>query len=109
MISAVPESINAGDMLSFEVAMHLGGLEADDIVVECVKGKADGESGFNVTETVLLYLAGTNPEGDSIYRCDLFESGDSCLASGLQEFKIRYYPCHHLLSHPFECGLMRWL
>jgi starch phosphorylase len=109
LITEVPPSINAGEPLSFEMAIHLNGLQPDDIVVECVKGKTSEEGKFDITNSVLFYLAGKTPEGDTLYRCDMFDLGDMCTASGLQQFKIRYYPCHHLLSHPFECGLMRWL
>ncbi|HKF96138.1 MAG TPA: hypothetical protein VKB96_16420, partial [Gammaproteobacteria bacterium] len=28
---------------------------------------------------------------------------------GLQQYQLRVYPCHPLLSHPFEMGLMVWL
>jgi starch phosphorylase len=109
LISEIPASINSGDSMSFEVALHTNGLQPADLVVECVKGSMNEEGLFNITDTMLFYLADKTSESDAIYRCDLFDPGDLCTAGGLQQFKIRYYPCHHLMSHPFECGLMRWL
>jgi hypothetical protein len=50
-----------------------------------------------------------NPEGETLYQCDLFDSDESCSAGGLQHFKIRVFPSHKLLCHPFECGRMLWL
>ena len=28
---------------------------------------------------------------------------------GKLEYRIRIYPWHELLTHPFEMGMMRWL
>jgi starch phosphorylase len=28
---------------------------------------------------------------------------------GKLEYRIRVYPWHELLTHPFEMGMMRWL
>jgi starch phosphorylase len=28
---------------------------------------------------------------------------------GKLEYYIRVYPCHPLLTHPFEMGMMEWL
>ncbi|MGB5261138.1 MAG: alpha-glucan family phosphorylase [Gammaproteobacteria bacterium] len=109
LTTEIPESITAGDKLSLEVAIHLNGLEPDDLVIECVRGRGRRDGEFNGTDTLLFYYVETDSQGDAIYRCDLIEIDDTCSSSGLQQFKIRYYPCHHLLSHPFECGMMRWL
>ena len=96
-------------MLSFEVALQLDGLQPDDIVVECMLGRIDAEEVFETTHKRLFYLVDTRADGSTLFRCDLFDVDNACSAGGLQQFKIRYYPCHHLLSHPHECGLMRWL
>ena len=78
-------------------------------MVECVGGNLDSEQRFRTTYHKLFSDAGSTPKGHHLFRCDLFEFGGSCSSGGLQHFKIRYYPCHHLLSHPLECGLMHWL
>jgi starch phosphorylase len=109
LVTQVPASIKAGEPLSFEVALQLDGLQPEDVVVECVLGRTDEEDNFITSYRRLFYLAGTSADGATLFRCDLFDVDDACSAGGLQQFKIRYYPCHHLLSHPLECGLMRWL
>ncbi len=109
LVTSVPASIKAGESLSFEVALQLDGLQAADIVVECVVGHIDEEYNFEMAYKRLFYLAGTTTDGAALFRCDLFDVENTCSAAGLQHFKIRYFPCHHLLSHPLECGLMRWL
>jgi len=109
LVTPVPASITAGETLSFEVAIHPNGLRPDDIVVECVVGKTSEDNVFDSDYTVQFYVAGATPDGDSLFLCDLFDVNSSCTAGGLQQFRIRYYPCHPLLSHPQECGLMRWL
>jgi len=109
LTTPVAASIHAGDTLSLEVSMSLNGLQPDDIVVECVLGRNTVNGEFEASHTVLLYLDGEATGDEARYRCDLFDFGASCSAGGLQQFKIRFYPCHYLLSHPLECGLMRWL
>ncbi|MEZ5541864.1 MAG: alpha-glucan family phosphorylase [Pseudomonadota bacterium] len=109
LVTPVPASIQAGEILSFEVALTLDGLQPEDVVVECVLGRSDEDGNFEITHRRLFYLAGDRADGTTLYRCDLFDVDNGCSAGGLQQFRIRYYPCHHLLSHPLECGLMRWL
>jgi starch phosphorylase len=109
LVTSVPSTIRAGETLSFEVALQLDALQPDEMVVECVLGHADADGNFEIVQRRLFYAAGTGADGTALYRCDLFELDEGCSAGGLQQFRIRYYPCHHLLGHPLECGLMRWL
>jgi starch phosphorylase len=105
----IPTSIKAGEILPIDVAVHLNGLKPDDLFVECVVG-TDKVSGEDLSLcSVPLFLTGMNADGDAVYHCDLFDTSQSCWVGGLQQFRIRIYPCHHLLSHPFECGMMLWL
>jgi starch phosphorylase len=109
LTTVIPESITAGDRLSLEVAMLIDGLEHDDLVIECVRGTGRRDGDLHGTDILLFHYAETDSEGNALYRCDLIGIDDTCNAGGLQQFRIRYFPCHHLLSHPFECGMMRWL
>jgi len=109
LTTGVPDSINAGETLSLELELNLNGLQPDDIVVECISGTLEDNNRFRIFDRYLFSEAATNAAGHNLFRCDLFDSGDQLAAGGLQHFKIRYYPCHHLLSHPLECGLMHWL
>ena len=109
LITDIPAYIKAGDSLTLEVVMHLDGLAPGDLVIECVNGTGSREGEASRNDMLLFYFVETTSEGDALYRCDLFNAHGSRSISGLQQFRVRYYPCHHLLSHPFECGLMRWL
>ena len=105
----IPDSIQAGQILPIDVAVHLNGLDPDDLFVECILG-TDKVSGEALSDcSVPLFLTGINDDGEAVYHCDLFDTGQSCWVGGLQQFQVRIYPCHHLLSHPLECGLMIWL
>jgi starch phosphorylase len=105
----IPESIQAGQILSLDVAVHLNGLDPDDLFAECVLG-TDEVSGEALSDcSVPMFLEGMNADGEAVYHCDLFDTGQSCWIGGLQQFRVRIYPCHQLLSHPLECGLMIWL
>jgi hypothetical protein len=64
---------------------------------------------FIAQKRIPFTLVDRNPEGETLYQCDLFDSDESCSAGGLQHFKIRVFPSHELLCHPFECGRMLWL
>jgi len=103
----VPPAILAGGCVALDVAVELNGLEAGDIFVECVMSDS-GSNNEHVLCSVPLFLSGTTAAGEALYHCDLFES-EPCSVGGLQHFRIRIYPCHPLLSHPLECGLMIWL
>ena len=47
---------------------------------------------------------GKNNKGETIYQLDM----DSTL-TGVQQYKIRIFPYHNLLSHRFEMGCMLWV
>jgi starch phosphorylase len=102
-------SVQAGETVSLEVAVYLHGLDAGDVVVECVLGDESAAGEFVAAERIPFTLVGQNPEGETLYHCDLFDTNQSCRAGGLHQFKVRVYPSHELLSHPFESGHMLWL
>jgi starch phosphorylase len=104
----VQRTIKAGGHVALDVAVDLNGLEAADVFVECVMGD---NSMFSEPFqcSVPLFLVGEDATGAALYHCDLFDNDTSCSVGGLQNFRVRLYPCHPLLSHPLECGLMIWL
>jgi len=109
LASSIPGSIPAGETLTVQLELNLNGLQADDIVAECVFGTLDSEGTFHIAHRQLFVDAGAGADGNRLFRCELFEYSGVCSTGGLQHFKIRYYPCHPLLSHPLECGLMQWV
>jgi starch phosphorylase len=109
LISPIPASISAREALPVEVEVHLNGLDAVDIAVECVFGR-DTDTGCFYTDHSLMFDLSDDTTGNvARYRCELYNSAESCQQSGQQAFKICLYPCHPLLNHPMECGRMIWL
>jgi starch phosphorylase len=98
------ESLVSGEKLKIAVAAKLGELDPKDVVLECLIGTETEQEGFTVKERVTLNPAGHNKEGEALFELDL-----SPPLSGLQYYKLRIYPNHRLLSHPFETGRMIWL
>ena len=88
-----------GDSVRVEVAVALNGLSPDDVVVEIVMNQGRREERFE------LAAAGTIGEtGEQRFAYEL--APELC---GQLEYRIRAYPCHALLTHPFEMGLMIWV
>ena len=104
----VPTTIQAGGHIALDVAVELNGLTADDVFVECVMGDNEWVR-EHVKCSVPLFLVSEDGHGEARYHCDLLDNDLSCTVGGLQHFRIRLYPCHPLLNHPLECGLMIWL
>jgi starch phosphorylase len=97
--------IKYNDTLFLRVSINLNGLSQDDIVVECLLGIEDDEGEFTINNRYYL-----EPEKHQSGLAEVFFSmtlqPEAC---GLQVFKVRMYPFHPLLSHPFEMGCMIWL
>ena len=94
----------SGDSLKIEVAVDLGELTADDVVLECIIGTRSDQSSFVEREHISLKPAGKTEQGEAVFSIDLLPP-----LSGLQFYKLRLYPSHPLLSHPFETGHIIWL
>jgi starch phosphorylase len=95
--------IDYGEVLPIRVAVELAGLAPEDVVVECLLGKEDVNDEFVIEERHHLQHAsqeGTRHE----FALDLKPS--EC---GLKIYKLRIYPYHKSLSHPFEMGYMLWI
>lgn len=93
----------AGDFFSVRVAARLNGLDATDVKVECIFGTEGDHGEFITRATNTLQAIGR--QGDDT----LFESSYLPPLPGLQYYKIRMYPHHRLVAHPFETGHMVWL
>jgi starch phosphorylase len=105
----VAGSISAGEQLVVEVAVELNGLDTDDVFVECLVDDPARPGRQRHACSIPLFLDRRNDAGEAVFRCELFDPDYTCTVGGLQEFRIRLYPCHPLLSHPLECGRMLWL
>jgi starch phosphorylase len=96
--------IRAGEALSINVAVHLGDLTPEDVLVECLVG-TENESGEFIRHDAHVFThAGPGEHGETVFRID-----HTPRLSGLQYYKIRLFPFHPCLSHRFETGHMIWL
>ncbi len=94
-----------GESVRFEVAVALGALQPRDIALEMVMIRTTGD---NNTEpgSIFKFVADGEHTDRAEQRFILELNPDLC---GKLEYRIRAYPHHELLTHPFEMGMMRWL
>ncbi|UCC56575.1 MAG: alpha-glucan family phosphorylase [Gammaproteobacteria bacterium] len=98
------DSILSGKSFKIKIAGKLGELTAEDVVLECVIGTQNADSDFVAHRHIRFEATGTTPNGEVLFGLNLLPP-----LPGLQFYKIRMYPDHELLSHPFEIGHMIWL
>jgi starch phosphorylase len=96
--------IESGDTLPILVGVQLEGLEAEDIVVECLIGRATNSNLLDVEDVIALSPQEKFDSGEILFRLDLTPR-----LAGLQYYQLRAYPFHHLLTHRFELGYMVWI
>jgi starch phosphorylase len=99
-----PTHVGPHDVLPLRVSVSLGGLDAGDVVVECLIGIEDEHGHFDVQVSHELEFAELDDSGNALFRLDARPT-----LPGLQCYRIRAYPFHPMLTHRFETGLMRWL
>lgn len=97
------EQIQDGQSLPIQVSASLDGLSANDVAVECLVGEITDSGKFAVHESFLFTYAGEH-NGEHMFELDLRPT-----KPGLNHYKIRMYPYHEMLSHPFELGFMIWI
>ena len=98
------EELRSGVALSIRVAVQLEGLKPEDVVVECLVGVNNENGDFITQEHYALQSDGKVESGETAFALDMKPN-----LPGLQYYKLRMYPFHPLLSHPFEVGCMIWL
>jgi starch phosphorylase len=108
LASEPPAAIHTGEPLPLKVAARLNGLDASDVVVECLIGRENDVEGFVVASAIMLEQKGLEADGDMIFAADL-QGRDDLPLEGFHQFRVRIYPFHPLLAHRFECGCMVWL
>ncbi len=99
-----PAEIKSGESLIIRVAAELNGLTSDDVAVECLLGTGSDDDDFTPEASKEFMSVDQDAGGATIFELNL--DLETC---GLYQYKIRIYPRHELLSHPFESGQMLWL
>jgi starch phosphorylase len=101
----VPQSrLTFGQTLRLEVAVTLNGLAPEDLVVELLLGVPEYELAESKPRQYRFAADGAVDSGGKQHFV-LELAPDVC---GRLEYRIRAYPWHALLAHPFELGLMLW-
>jgi starch phosphorylase len=95
--------IRYGEPLHFEVALQLGGLTPEDLTVELVFTRP-GEPAPAKPRRYELHYESPMTSGEHLFSREL--TPDQC---GKMEYRVRVFPTHKLLTHPFEMGMMLWL
>ncbi|MDA8108441.1 MAG: alpha-glucan family phosphorylase [Betaproteobacteria bacterium] len=97
--------IDHGGAVRIAVAAKLNGLAPEDLAVEVLLARPGTELASQSLERGQLACERALPEsGEHLYSLDL--APEQC---GRIEYRIRAYPCHDQLTHPFEMGMMIWL
>ena len=97
--------IQYGDSVLIEVGVRLNGLDPGDLCVEAVYAYSERDDGRTPRVHDEFVADGTAGDaGEHRFRLEL--KPEQC---GKLHYRIRCYPRHDLLTHPFELGLMVWL
>jgi starch phosphorylase len=102
-IDAPRNRIQFGDSFPVEVAVKLSGLAPGDVCVELLLSRSLREA-LPVQHTHELQAAGPMDGGEQRFTLELKPG-----LSGKLDYRIRIYPRHELLTHPFELGLTTWI
>jgi len=104
-LDAPQKRIAFGDGLRLEVGVFLDRLKAEDVALELLIAKQSGHEEDKQPKSYRFESEGlTTEQGEHRFALEL--SPEVC---GRLEYRIRLYPQHELLTHPFELGMMRWL
>ncbi len=95
--------IQFGEALPVEVAVKLNGLAPADVCVELLLSRSARE-GSPVQHSHELSDAGDMGHGEHRYRVEMKPG-----LAGRLDYRIRVFPRHELLTHPFELGLCCWV
>jgi starch phosphorylase len=93
-----------GASVRIEVALDLDGLAPSDVMVELLLAREGRGPGEARTRLELAHDGTRTEHGEHRFVLEL--EPELC---GRLDYRIRAYPCHELLTHPFELGLMVWV
>ena len=99
------QRIPFGEKIAVEVGAKVDGLAPEDLVIELLMTRHEGDSdGARVLKYPLLPTGSVNDAGEYVFRVDV--APELC---GKLDYRIRAYPRPEALTHPFEMGLMVWV
>ncbi len=92
-----------GESMHLRVAAHLNGLAPEDVRVEILVGRASKQGQDRDLQALPMAPDGSAGK-ESLFSLEL--TPEMC---GKLLYRVRVYPYHDMLTHPFETGLMVWL
>ena len=98
------ERLEFGHTLHFKVAVKLNGLLPEDVIVELLL--AQQHTKVRLDEFRHFHLECTGTMDPNEHQFELKHKPELC---GKQQYYLRVYPHHPLLTHPLEMGKMVWL
>jgi starch phosphorylase len=93
-----------GEPLNFKLAVKLNGLQPSDVVVELLLSRQYKKTRLDQFRHFRFDCTGTI--GSQEHQFELNHIPELC---GRQQYYLRIYPYHPLLTHPLEMGRMVWL
>jgi starch phosphorylase len=93
-----------GEVMRIAAGAWLNGLKPEDVRVELLLWRGPPASGEAPESLELVPVGTSDASGEQRYELEL--KPETC---GRLEYRIRMYPRHELLTHPFELGLMLWI
>jgi starch phosphorylase len=102
-LNSPKKRIQFGDAVHIETAVRLNGLNPEDVAVELLVSRAK-EFGKGEPVCHRFVPQGIDAMGEHLYVLEL--APELC---GKLDYRIRVYPWHEFLTHPFELGLMIWV
>jgi starch phosphorylase len=99
------KNIAFGEGMKVELGVQLNGLKPEDVVVELLIGRQREKRELRDARHYRFEWEGLMTDHGE-HRFALQITPEMC---GKLEYRIRVYPYHQLLTHPFEMGMMRWL
>lgn len=98
------KQLEFGSTAHFKLAVKLNGLKPEDVVVELLLSRQYNKIRLSQFKHFPLECTGTL--GSHEHQFELNHVPELC---GRQQYYLRIYPYHPLLTHPLEMGKMIWL
>jgi starch phosphorylase len=99
-----PRRLEFGETAKLAVSVTIDGLAPSDVTVELLLWDATVARDGRPARFRFEPAGAAGEGGEQRYELEL--EPEFC---GKLDYRIRMYPCHELLTHPFELGLMQWL
>ena len=103
-ITEKPYILKQSEIYTLKVEVNLNGLSNEDVIVECIMSDENKNELFDHYQAYKFEAEKETPSGSWVFSLDLDPN-----VSGVQYLRIRMYPYHQNLCHPFEIGKMIWL